>query len=338
MNSNSGLRGLRAPIAIALVVVFAVSPAAAQQVHGPGPAEATSEARTHFDRGVAFYDESDYAAALVEFKRAYALAPTWQVLFNIGQAYFQIRNYAQALVTLSRFLDEGRDRIPEARRATVQAERADLANRVGHANILSNRSGATITIDDEGVGVTPLAAPALVSVGLRKVKASAPGSPPVEEEVAVSAGDTVDVRLAFPEEAAPAAPAPAAAVAPRPAEHDVQTRTSSASRAPAVAAFGVALLGAAASTVFGVMTLRDKSRLEGECAGKACNPGSQPDIDAVSRDGTLSTIAFGATAVGVVVGVVLWITAPGHVRDGSIAWTPQVGPVRLGPGLVGGSF
>ena len=179
MNSISALRRLRGPIAIAMVVVFTASAAAAQ---GPAPAlapaEATSEARTHFDRGVAFYDESDYAAALVEFKRAYALAPTWQVLFNIGQAYFQIRNYALALVTLTRFLEEGHDRIPEARRATVEAERADLANRVGHANIESNRPGATITIDDEEVGVTPLGGPALVSVGLRKVKAMAPGNQP----------------------------------------------------------------------------------------------------------------------------------------------------------------
>jgi PEGA domain len=339
MNSISALRRLRGPIAIAMVVVFTASTAAAQ---GPAPAlapaEATSEARTHFDRGVAFYDESDYAAALVEFKRAYALAPTWQVLFNIGQAYFQIRNYSLALVTLTRFLEEGHDRIPEARRATVESERADLANRVGHANIESNRPGATVTIDDEEVGVTPLAGPALVSVGLRKVKAVAPGNQPVEEEVSVSAGDTVDVRLDFPEDSPPPAPPPAAAFTPRPAEPGAPARSPSTSRAPAIAVFGVALAGAAVGAVFGVMALRDKSRLEGECTGKACNPGSQPDINAVARDGSISTIAFGATAVAVVVSVVLWATSSGRGRSASAAWTPAVGPVRLGPGLVGGSF
>jgi hypothetical protein len=337
MISSSGLRGLRGPIAIAMIVVFSASTAGAQGTR-PTPAEATSEARTHFDRGVVFYDESDYAAALVEFKRAYTLAPTWQVLFNIGQAYFQIRNYAQALVTLSRFLDEGQDRVPEARRTTVEAERADLANRVGHANIQSNRPGATITIDDDEVGVTPLAAPILVSVGLRKVKAVAPGKAPVEEEVSVSAGDTVDVRLEFPEDSPPAAPSPVMLVAPRTAVSETPVRTPSANRAPAVAAFGVALAGAAVGAVFGVITLRDKSRLDGECTEKACNPGSQHDIDAASRDGTISTIAFGATALGAVVGVVLWITSPVHARDGSLAWTPQVRPVRVAPGGIGGSF
>ena len=209
---------------------------------------------------------------------------------------------------------------------------------MGHANIQSNRHGATITIDDEEVGVTPLATPTLVSVGLRKVKAVAPGKPPVEEEVSVSAGDTVDVRLDFPEDSPPAAPAPVMLVAPRTAKSEPPTRTASANRAPAVAAFGVALAGAAVGAVFGVITLRDKSRLDAECTGKACGPGSQHDIDAASRDGTISTIAFGAAALGVVVGVVLWIHEP-RPRAGRLpARTPQIGPVRLEPGVVGGSF
>src|SRR5262249_34492161 len=156
-----------------------------------------AEARAHFERGVTFYNESDFSAALVEFKRAYSLAPAWQVLFNIGQSYFQMRDYADALVTLTRFLDEGQDRVPEAGRSVVDAERADLANRIGHANIVSNRTGATVTIDEVEVGVTPLSEPPLVSVGVRKVKAVLPGSPPVEQEVSVPAGETVEVHLDF---------------------------------------------------------------------------------------------------------------------------------------------
>ncbi len=94
-------------------------------------------------------------AALVEFKRAYSLAPTWQVLFNIGQSYFQSHDYAGALVTLQRFVDEGKERIPDDRRALVDAEIADLANRVGHVSISSNLAGATVTIDDGRGGRDP---------------------------------------------------------------------------------------------------------------------------------------------------------------------------------------
>jgi len=331
MISISGLRSVRGPCAVVLVLVLTTSPAAAQRSE-PVDSVAESEARTHFDRGVTFYNESDYTAALVEFKRAYSLAPTWQVLFNIGQSYFQVRNYAKALVTLSRFIDEGNDRIPDARRAMVETERADLANRVGHANVTSNRTGAVVAIDDEEAGVTPLRGPVLVSVGLRRVKAMVPGLPPIEEEVS-------DVHLDFPEPSPPPpALAPEPAVSPPPAARTTQAPSSlSVNHAPALAAFGVAVAGAAVGAVFGGMVLHDKSRLEAECAGKACSAGSQPDIDAVSRDGMFSTIGFGVTAVGLVVGTVLWIGA-GHSRSGELPSGAQVGPVRLGPGVVGGSF
>ena len=93
----------------------------------------------------------------------------------------------------------------------MDAERADLANRVGHAHIASNRAGAAITIDDVEVGVTPLREPPLVSVGVRKVKAALPGSAPLEQEVSVPAGETVEVHFDFPE-------SPAAAPVPPPAD------------------------------------------------------------------------------------------------------------------------
>jgi PEGA domain len=319
--------------AIAIAIALTPVAAAAQSAAPPASAGPSADARAHFAHGVTFYDEADYSAALVEFQRAYAIAPAWQVLFNIGQSYFQVRNYAEALVTLKRFVDEGQDRIPEPRRAVVEGELADLANRVGHAKITSNLAGARITIDDSEVGVTPLREPVLASVGVRRVKAAIPGGAPVEQEVSVPAGETVDVHLDFPEPAAaPAAHAPPVVVRTVQVASDPPRNVT-----PAFVAFGVAIAGAAVGSVFGDLTLRDRSRLEGECSGKACGPGSQSDIDAVARDGTVSTIAFGVAAVGVVVGVTLWLTVrgPARGRDRELASAP---PVRFGPGFVAGSF
>lgn len=323
--------------AIAVAVLLTATGAAAQPSPPTDARSASSEARAHFDRGVSFYEETDYAAALVEFKRAYTLSPTWQVLFNIGQSYFQVRRYAEALVTLTHFLEEGQDRIPEPRRSTAEAERADLANRVGHARISSNVAGARVTIDDTDVGVTPLSEPTLVSVGVRMVRAVTPGNAPVEQEVSVPAGETVEVHLDFPE----AAPAPSAALSPLVAVHATSAAPgASAGRGPAFAAFGVAIAAAATGGVFGALVLHDKSRLESECSGRACAPGSRPDIDAVSRDGTISTVAFGVAAAGLVVGTVLWLTEGGSpvARSGDRGSAVQAHPVRFGPGFVGGSF
>jgi hypothetical protein len=339
MTSIFGSSRIRRAGGIALAFLLTAARAQAQVASTPSSV-ASSDARAHFERGVTFYNESDFSAALVEFKRAYALAPAWQVLFNIGQSYFQLRNYADALVTLTHFLDEGQDRVPEARRAVVDAERADLANRVGHAKIACNRAGATIAIDSVEVGVTPLSEPLLVSVGVRKVTAALPGGLPLEQEVSIPAGETVDVHLDFPEMPPPATPAaapPPAVIVPPVTIPHAPLPSSSTNHGAAIAAYGIAVAGAAVGAVFGVLTLRDKSRLEGECNGKACDPGSQADIDAVGRDGTLSTIAFGVTAAAAVVGTVLWVTS-GSARPRETSSVPVRPSVRFGAGFVGGSF
>jgi hypothetical protein len=188
--------------------------------------------------------------------------------------------------------------------------------------------------------VTPLGEAPLVSVGPRRVKASLPGATPLEQEVSVPAGETVDVHFDFPElPPAYPAPPPPVAVAPRLAtRHIAPPVAAPVSHGAAFAAYGVAIAGAAVGTVFGVLTLHDKSTLEGECAGKACGPGSQADIDAVGRDGMVSTVAFSVTAAAIVVGTVLWVTASTPSRPRDARGTLPVGPVRFGPAFVGGSF
>lgn len=325
----SRIRRLCSATATVVAITLACPFAAAQSVAtGAGPSP--EEARTHFERGVTFYNEADYVAALVEFKRAHVLAPTWQVLFDIGQSDFQAHDYAGALTTLQQFLDEGKERVPDARRALVTSELAELANRVGHANIVSNLDGAAVAIDDAAVGVTPLGQSRLVSVGIRKVTATYADRQPIEREVPVAAGETVEVHLDFPEAPTPLASpppvhAPRAAVTLGPAQ-------PFRSRAPAIAAFGLGIAGAGVGAVFGALALGDKSRLDGECAAKACRVGSQSDIDAVSRDALISTVGVGAMAVGVVVGLALWLTSGGP------AALPQDTVAQIPPGFVATRF
>jgi hypothetical protein len=325
-------------IAIAVGVALATPAVPARAQEAPDPSATTLEARDHFDRGVKFYDEADYAAARVEFERAYALAPAWQVLFNVGQSQFQLRRYAQALVTLRRFLAEGGARVPAERRTIVESELADLANRIGHLAVVSNVAGATVSIDGEPAGTTPLAEPALVSVGIRHLRAvytgPGPARAPVETDAAVAVGETVTVHLDFAElpEPAPAPPRSAAtAVAPPP---------RGANHTPSIVAFGVAVAGAVAGGVFGGLTLGDKSRLTDECAGKACAPKDQPDIDAASRDGAISTVAFSVAGAALAAGVVLWLAAgPGHTENAGTTHAPLAPRVTLaGPGFVAGTF
>jgi len=170
----------------------------------PQPAS-VKEAGKHFQRGVSLYNEADYRAALVEFRRAYDIAPNSAVLYNIGQAYYQLQNYAAALTTLERYLSESGAAAPH--RPEVEQTIGTLLARVGKVAITTNVAECDITVDDEPVGKTPLAEPVLVSIGRRKVTVTREGRPPETRYVDVAAGDTVPlvVQLGEPTTSATAA-------------------------------------------------------------------------------------------------------------------------------------
>src|SRR5262245_20824847 len=117
----------------ALASMAPALPARAQQPAGPAPSttgspskEAQAEAAVRYKKGVDLFNESDFQAALIEFRRAYGLAPNYAVLYNIGQVYFQLQDYAHALTTLEQYLAEGGKNIAAARRSEVEKDIAKL--------------------------------------------------------------------------------------------------------------------------------------------------------------------------------------------------------------------
>ncbi len=181
------LTGMLFAAALATATVV-VGEAAAQEAESPA-----REAGKHFQRAVALYGEADYRSALVEFKRAYALAPNTAVLYNVGEAEFQLQDYASALTTFRHFLAEAGP--ADGHRAEVENDVEVLRSRVGHVNVTTVPAGADIAVDDVPVGKTPLEDSVLVSIGHRKVVATMGGRQPVTRYVDVAADDNVAVTL-----------------------------------------------------------------------------------------------------------------------------------------------
>src|SRR5689334_21096548 len=60
-----------------------------------------------FRHGVTLFDQKDFPSALAEFERAYALAPEYRVLYNIGLVRFQLGDHAGAYEAFRRYLADG---------------------------------------------------------------------------------------------------------------------------------------------------------------------------------------------------------------------------------------
>ncbi len=303
----------RAVVAATLLAAILAAPLTATAV------PTWAQADKHFKRGVQLFKESNHAAALVEFQRAYEIDPKYQVLYNIGESYYQLQDYANALTTFRRYLEEGGAKISPKRRKDVEAEIVTLSGRVATLTVETSEPGASIAVDDVAVGETPLAA-LTVSAGRRKVTATVKGRAPVTRVIDLAGGDKKTVELEIP-----ALPKPVEVVKAPPPEPP--------SLAPTIITWSVTGALVTGAVVTGVLALRASSDLEAELARF---PGDA-DALASAKDeafglGLATDILVGTSAA--VAGLASYFTADWKIGADAAARAEASARVAVVPGGV----
>lgn len=164
---------------------------------GLARADATSEARQHFDRALSLVDDAQMAEALIEFQRCYEIKPQYQVLYNIGQAYIALARPVEAHDFLERYLKEGGAAVPKNRRADVEKELVRQQARIAMVDLNVQPPGATVRVDNRTLGTAPLSEPVRVGVGTHVVAASLDGYAAAETNVTVAGEDRRVVELSL---------------------------------------------------------------------------------------------------------------------------------------------
>lgn len=177
--------------ACALALMMA-APAAAQK--SPSK-EDKKTASVRFKKAVELYKAGDVRAALIEFRRAYKLAPTYHLLFNIGQASAELRDYVDAYNSFTQYLADGGDKISDKRREMVERELERLKGYLARLDVSVSVDGAEITIDGVEAGVSPLEEPLLVSAGRRKVVVNREGYASWERSVDLAGEDETTLKV-----------------------------------------------------------------------------------------------------------------------------------------------
>jgi hypothetical protein len=154
------------------------------------------EAKAHLASGTQLYDENNFRGALVEFQKAYELAPSWRILFNIGQVEMEVQDYAGALRAYSRYLKEGGPDVPPDRLAQVNSEIERLKGRVGFL-VVQTAAGAQVLVDDAQVGYAPLPDAVAVSAGQHRVTVTLAGREPLTRVFDVAGRESVTAALAI---------------------------------------------------------------------------------------------------------------------------------------------
>ena len=156
---------------------------------------ALKDADAHFKRGVGLVDEGNFAPALEEFEKAYALAPHPLVLFNIAGAHRALKHYREALDTYSRFLLEGDGVVNSAMLARAKLDMEELLALLGRVELDSNPRGAQVFVDGVDMGTTPISERLILTPGAHEIEARLDGHKSVTRSVRVSSGDELSVLL-----------------------------------------------------------------------------------------------------------------------------------------------
>ncbi len=171
-------------------------PAALADAAPNASAEQEEAARQRFARGVKLYDDGDFKLALIEFTRAYEMVPDYRFLYNIGHVHLQLGNYAKALRSLTRYLQEGGNAIAAERRAVVEREIASTRQRTATLTVRVSVPGAQIEIDQDMLGFSP-SPPQVVDGGEHRIRVTKPGFLPQEQTVVLATGDVNDLYVAL---------------------------------------------------------------------------------------------------------------------------------------------
>jgi tetratricopeptide (TPR) repeat protein len=147
-------------LSTALALLLAVQSSALAQTPPPDPTTPEgkrAEGKARYEQGADAYAKGRFTDAIDLFLQADALAPSAALSFNIARAYEKIGDDALAL----RWYRDFRRRAPDAKNGPevdVRIHELELAlakKGVQQLTVMSSPQGATVTVDDQPVGVTP---------------------------------------------------------------------------------------------------------------------------------------------------------------------------------------
>lgn len=193
---------------------FAFAPTALAQ--GDEPDEAVvQQARDLYSQGSEHARNGDWKRAYVSLKLSFELVRHWSTAASLGQCELELGRFADAATHLeyaSRALPldaEQREHVE----AMLKRARAHVAGLVVQVNL----NGATVSVDGDTIGKSPLSVPVFVAPGVHVVAASVNGRPAASQRLAVDAGEGRTITLAIGVAPAPPASPTESPTAPAPA-------------------------------------------------------------------------------------------------------------------------
>lgn len=147
--------------------------------------------------GERYFGQRRFDAALRAFDEAYEATSRVALLYNIAMCQWELDRVPDAVNTFRRYLDADRANLSVSDRREIEQIIVGLRSRHGDVVLVVEERGASVLVDEQEVGLSPLTRPVAVSAGQHTFGARlGDRSGPVVTR-SVGAGETVTVALAL---------------------------------------------------------------------------------------------------------------------------------------------
>jgi hypothetical protein len=159
------------------------------------------QARHLYDEAIQSGKRGDYRKAKASLVAAWSLIKTWEIAVNLGSAEMRLGQYRAAAEHLAWGIRDCAAKEGETYPPLVKAKALlnEAAGHVGQVKLLADEPGASIFVDDEVVGRSPLSDPLYLEPGDHVITAR-PANPErasLRLEVHVQPGDALESYLRF---------------------------------------------------------------------------------------------------------------------------------------------
>ncbi|MGE0322973.1 MAG: hypothetical protein AB7S68_11755 [Polyangiaceae bacterium] len=328
---------------LSVAAIAAACLCAAQQAGAQVPAADSATAQALFEEGKKLLAAGNSKAACPKFEESQRLDPGVGTQFNLADCYEQDGRTASAwslfLEVAAATKKAGQSDREAVARARAEALRPKLSRLVIQVPPKSNVEGLEVQRDGVVVGKAQwgLAVPA--DPGVHVIRVAAPAKKAWETRIEIEAGPSVQTLSVPVLTDAPASETVGDdSTANADATLDAGTPTQ---RYLAYGAFGVAAVGVAVGSIFGLQAIskNDDSNANGLCDGNRCVAEGAALRDDARSAGNISTIGFAVGGAGLVAGVLLLVLEPkpSAPQGDSVAWSAFVTPSGGALGF-GGAF
>ena len=167
----------------------------------------TGEAHQQWVEGKRMYqdasDDKGYERALAKFRRAYELVPDSRLLFNIAACEKQLKHYGDTVRDLRKYMQLTPSLTTKERDQATDLLKT-LEPYVSELTVNANVEGATVTLDADTVGTTPISGTVLIEAGKRHLHATKAGMVPFEQDLDVPGGGPSSVSIMLRPDTPPA--------------------------------------------------------------------------------------------------------------------------------------